>query len=85
MFDSEIDIKKSKIECVYTNNETEIFENNKCQSCDYELFIGEDNFMTCSNTNCGIIYKDNLDRTRNGDFMVVKIIKIVILQMWNAY
>ena len=63
IFDSEIDIKKSKIECVYSNNETEILENNKCQSCDYELFIGEDNFMTCSNINCGIIYKDNLDRT----------------------
>ena len=44
------------LECVYSTPTTR----NKCECCDGLLIIGEEGFMTCSNTTCGIIYKDNL-------------------------
>jgi transcription initiation factor TFIIB len=31
--------------------------------CSYQLFLGDDGFLTCPNSKCGIIYKDNLDQS----------------------
>jgi len=35
--------------------------NDICNICKYTLIITEDGFPTCTNTSCGIIYKDTLD------------------------
>jgi transcription initiation factor TFIIB len=43
-------------ECVY-NKETM----NLCSACDSSLIIMEDGFPTCTNKECGIIYKNTLD------------------------
>jgi transcription initiation factor TFIIB len=60
IFDNEIN--NNKIECIYRKEETaNEFNIDKCTNCNSILFIGDDNFMTCSNNKCGIIYKDNLD------------------------
>jgi len=44
------------IKCVYTNNELDI-----CNLCQSLLMIMEDGFPTCTNKQCGVIYKDTLD------------------------
>jgi transcription initiation factor TFIIB len=47
-----------QMECVYpgTNLDTDL-----CYACKSVLVIMEDGFPTCTNTSCGIIYKDTLD------------------------
>jgi len=45
------------IECIYQENK----ENDLCSSCNSTLVIMEDGFPTCTNKNCGIIYKNTLD------------------------
>ena len=58
-FDEEFDSNKSKkLECIYRNN----INNEVCTKCDSSLYIGDENFLTCLNPECGIIYKDNIDR-----------------------
>jgi transcription initiation factor TFIIB len=47
----------SAVECVYTTPK----DDNLCHACDSYLMIMEDGFPTCTNTKCGIIYKDILD------------------------
>jgi transcription initiation factor TFIIB len=49
--------KDKQIECVYSTPKDE----NLCYSCNSYLTIMEDGFPTCTNANCGIIYKDILD------------------------
>ena len=75
LFDTEIDedsnseIKKSKLECVYRTNETNtIIQNEICTSCKTHLFVGDDGFLTCPNKKCGIIYKDSLDQSAEWRF-----------------
>lgn len=48
----------SKLECVYqvTKEEAGI-----CNCCNSILIIMDDGFPTCTNENCGVIYKDALD------------------------
>jgi len=48
----------SKLECVYqvTKEESGI-----CNCCNSILIIMDDGFPTCTNENCGVIYKDALD------------------------
>ena len=46
-----------KVECVYTTPK----DDNLCHACSSYLMIMEDGFPTCTNTKCGIIYKDILD------------------------
>lgn len=45
------------VECVYSTPK----EDNLCHTCNSYLMIMEDGFPTCTNTKCGIIYKDILD------------------------
>jgi len=79
LFEEEFDISKSKkLECIYRNNINEsseieksfkdLLEKDICSSCKTHLFIGEDGFLICPNTKCGIIYKDNLDQTAEWRF-----------------
>ena len=44
------------IKCVYTNGELDV-----CNLCQSLLMIMEDGFPTCTNKQCGVIYKDTLD------------------------
>tara|TARA_Y100000591_G_C21844683_1_gene707949 strand:- start:2433 stop:3524 length:1092 start_codon:yes stop_codon:yes gene_type:complete len=44
------------IECLYTNSES-----NLCELCNNILMINDEGFLTCTNTTCGIIYKNKLD------------------------
>ena len=57
IFDNEIK-SSDEIECVYDKNNKEI-----CDLCNDKLIIGEDGFLVCINTKCGIIYKNMLDQT----------------------
>tara|TARA_B100001093_G_scaffold516442_1_gene595217 strand:+ start:348 stop:1484 length:1137 start_codon:yes stop_codon:yes gene_type:complete len=65
-FDEEFDSNKSKkLECIYINDKINNINNinhDFCTKCNYSLYIGDDNFLTCLNPECGIIYKDNIDR-----------------------
>lgn len=45
------------IECIYTTPK----DDNLCHNCKSYLMIMDDGFPTCTNTKCGIIYKDILD------------------------
>ena len=55
---SEIESQNNKkIECVYSTPK----DDNLCHACNSYLMIMEDGFPTCTNTKCGIIYKDILD------------------------
>ena len=65
LFDKEMDNESKNLECVYISNKN----NDICSSCNNVLFIGDDGFPTCSNTKCGIIYKDNLDLTAEWRFL----------------
>ena len=58
----DLDIKKD-VKCIYelpNNDKVETSQHN-CRLCDSQLIIMEDGFPTCTNKNCGIIYKDTLD------------------------
>lgn len=59
IFDQDkIDLESDKkIECVYSIPK----DDNLCHACDSYLIIMENGFPTCTNTKCGIIYKDILD------------------------
>jgi transcription initiation factor TFIIB len=59
-FDSEeIDITK-KLELHYTNSNVNQREN--CDLCNAPVAYCEKKLLTCTNTQCGIIYKDTLDQ-----------------------
>jgi transcription initiation factor TFIIB len=54
--DSHIDEPKT-IECIYTEKN----ESGLCTLCDSVLMIMDDGFPTCTNSTCGLIYRDTLD------------------------
>tara|TARA_Y100000992_G_scaffold256324_1_gene189792 strand:- start:1474 stop:2568 length:1095 start_codon:yes stop_codon:yes gene_type:complete len=58
MIDKEIGIEKD-MTCIYEKED--IVNTNKCTECNSRLFCGESGFLFCSNTSCGILYKDKLD------------------------
>ena len=57
IFDKEIDQEKTSVECVFT----EFCESGLCTLCNSILMIMEDGFPTCTNKDCGIIYRNTLD------------------------
>ena len=60
IFDEEIPSeKKAPLECVYRN----VGNRESCEQCDSNLAFSEEGFLTCTNSRCGIIYKDMLDQT----------------------
>ena len=59
-FDTDNSLKHANnnvLECVYQNKK----EIDLCSLCNSILLIMEDGFPTCTNSSCGIIYKDILD------------------------
>jgi transcription initiation factor TFIIB len=62
IFDSEVEnTQKSKepLECIYrTCGDREV-----CERCESILAFSDEGFLTCTNTKCGIIYKDIVDQS----------------------
>ena len=65
VFDTEIANNNSNnsintpLECIYRVSG----DREKCERCEYSLAFSEEGFLTCTNTKCGIIYKDMVDQT----------------------
>jgi len=64
VFDKEYNDNKHPLECVYRKHG----ERESCDSCCFSLSITEEGFLACTNTKCGIIYKDILDQTAEWRF-----------------
>jgi len=60
-FDSQIVSNKEHLECLYSKQSVEIRE--ACDLCHYPVAYDDEHFLTCTNTKCGVIYKDQLDST----------------------
>ena len=58
-FECEVKTKTS-LECLYNNT---ISNREMCERCNFILAFSEEGFLTCTNTKCGIIYKDLLDQS----------------------
>lgn len=52
-----IEASEENIHCVFPSNS----ERDLCNLCKSPLMVMEIGFPTCTNTNCGVIYKDTLD------------------------
>ena len=50
--------EKKKLECLYTKCENK--KRTKCDICEYDVALNNENFLVCTNNNCGLIYKDIL-------------------------
>lgn len=60
VFDSEINKTNNiPLECIYRA----CGDRESCERCDSSLAFSEEGFLTCTNTRCGIIYKDIVDQT----------------------
>jgi len=59
MFDSEVPKPIPPLECLYR----EIGDREKCEQCTFMLSFSDEGFLTCTNTTCGIIYKDMVDQS----------------------
>ena len=62
VFESEVinpDKPKEPLECLYSN----VGNRETCERCQFSLAFSDEGFPTCSNTKCGIIYKDILDHS----------------------
>jgi transcription initiation factor TFIIB len=55
LFDEDKKEIDTELECIYSK------EIGLCNLCNSNLIIMEDGFPTCTNINCGVIYKDTLD------------------------
>jgi len=47
------------LECIYRA----CGDREKCERCDFNLAFSDEGFLTCTNTKCGIIYKDLIDQS----------------------
>jgi transcription initiation factor TFIIB len=59
VFDSEINGPEEPLECIYRS----CGDREKCELCDFNLAFSDEGFLTCTNTKCGIIYKDLVDQS----------------------
>lgn len=55
------DDDKSSVQCIYDIETTTVNKENVCSLCNSQLIIMEEGFPTCTNNNCGVMYKDTLD------------------------
>ena len=53
---------KSKIECIYTDNNT-AGQREHCECRQSNLYITDEGLTACSNVKCGILYKDIIDQS----------------------
>lgn len=51
--------KEQPLECIYR----ECGDREKCERCESMLAFSEEGFLTCTNSKCGIIYKDIVDQS----------------------
>jgi transcription initiation factor TFIIB len=63
IFDAEINPseKLPPLECIYRSTITG--DREKCERCEANLAFSDEGFLTCTNTGCGIIYKDIVDHS----------------------
>lgn len=61
IFEQDDDEKKSKIECIYRDNNKG--QREFCDCCNSTIYITDDGLTACSNNKCGILYKDVIDQT----------------------
>jgi transcription initiation factor TFIIB len=54
---------KTKIECIYTDNNKNKEQRELCECCQSHLFITDEGLTACSNVKCGILYKDIIDQS----------------------
>lgn len=62
VFDCEVgsaDKNADNLECIYRA----CGDREQCDRCAHALAFSEEGFLTCTNTKCGIIYKDTTDQT----------------------
>ncbi len=62
MFDDEVENEnkaKISLECIYRASGDREF----CERCESNLAFSDEGFLTCTNTKCGIIYKDIVDQS----------------------
>lgn len=62
MFDDEVvneDKSKNSLECIYRASGDREF----CDHCKSNLAFSDEGFLTCTNSKCGIIYKDIVDQS----------------------
>ena len=62
IFESEVinpDKQKDPLECLYRT----IGNRENCEMCQASLAYSDEGFLTCTNSKCGIIYKDMLDQS----------------------
>ena len=61
LFDEEINKEKSinALECLYRS----VGDREKCERCENMLAFSEEGFLVCTNSKCGIIYKDIIDHS----------------------
>jgi hypothetical protein len=65
IFDDEINPGKSNpLECVYISNG----DRENCEQCKFSLAFSDEGFLTCTNSKCGIIYKDILEQSAEWRF-----------------
>jgi transcription initiation factor TFIIB len=50
---------KKPLECIYRS----CGDREKCERCYFNLAFSDEGFLTCTNTSCGIIYKDMVDQS----------------------
>ena len=58
IFDNEVN-KKDPLECIYRS----CGNREMCERCETILAFSDEGFLTCTNTKCGIIYKDIVDHS----------------------
>ena len=62
IFDTEVENEqkiKNPLECIYSSSGNR----EKCERCDSMLAFSDEGFLSCTNSKCGIIYKDLVDQT----------------------
>lgn len=64
MFDVEIKGDKPPLECIYR----ECGDRESCERCNACLAFSDEGFLTCTNEQCGIIYKDLVDHSAEWRF-----------------
>jgi transcription initiation factor TFIIB len=59
IFDEEFNKKEESLECIYRSCGDREF----CDTCESMLAFSDEGFLTCTNSKCGIIYKDIVDHS----------------------
>jgi len=62
--DNDFHEKPIPLECIYRKDGERDF----CDSCQSKLSFSDEGFLTCTNTKCGIIYKDMIDQSAEWRF-----------------